>query len=199
MDQPVVAQRDGSPASDADAEALRRIAGGDAGEFDTLVNRHKDRLLRHIHRRIQDPHRAEDLTQEAFLRLFRAARAGGYTGQARVVTWLFTIAANCVTDHLRAEGRRLSFTLQQSADSPSSHDPQLLAERGESEARVASMLGELPENQRVVVELKVLDGLSFGEIAELLGCPVPTVKSRLVYALRKLKRTFEQQQGRQPS
>src|SRR4051812_1384201 len=95
MDEPAVAMepRDDAPAREdnADADVLRRVAAGDLAGFDTFVDRYKQRLFRHIHRRIRDLHRAEDLTQEVFLRLFRAARAGGYTGQARVVTWLFTI------------------------------------------------------------------------------------------------------------
>src|SRR4051794_270796 len=91
----------------SDAEVLRRIADGDPTPFDFLVDRYKHRLFSHIRRRINDPHRAEDLTQEVFLRLFRAARGRGYSPvQASVVTWLFTIANNCVIDHLRAESRR---------------------------------------------------------------------------------------------
>jgi RNA polymerase sigma-70 factor (ECF subfamily) len=182
------------PGDDADAEALRRLADGDLGRFDEFVARHKTHLFRHIHRRIRDPHRAEDLTQETFLRLFRAARAGGYTGQARVVTWLFNIAGNCVTDHLRAEGLRASVrVVREQADS---QDPLDAAAEREGESRVRRLLLELPEEQRVVVELKILDGLTFGEIAELLGCPIPTVKSRLVYALRKLKRSLDESESR---
>jgi len=180
---------------DADAEldrrAMTQIAAGDLSGFDALVDRHKDRLFRHILRRVRDPHRAEDLAQESFLRLFRAARAGGYTAHARVVTWLFAIAGNCVTDHLRAEGRRSRLTLVSPADNVDrSPGPGDLAEQREMRDWAADLLAELPEPQRAVVELKVLDGLSFPDVAELLGCPIPTVKSRLVYGLRKLRRAL---------
>jgi RNA polymerase sigma-70 factor (ECF subfamily) len=179
---------------DADAAALERIAVGELGAFDGLVDRYKHRLFRHICRRIADPHKAEDLTQEAFLRLFRAARGGGYTaGRARVVTWLFTIAGNVVTDHLRAEGVRASVRLVR--EEAESRDPHDAAAAREGESRVRRVLLELPEAQRTVVELHVLDGLSFADVAELVGAPVPTVKSRLVYALRKLKRSMDDTRG----
>ena len=169
--------------ADQDAETLREVAAGDLRGFDAFVSRHKDRLLRHIRRRIRDAHRAEDLTQEVFLRLFRAARANAYNGDARVTTWLFAIAGNCVTDHLRTCGRRERATLEPPAGRPV-YDPTASLE---SRDTVERCLGELPPEQRTVVELKVLDGLTFAEIGELLGCPISTVKSRLVYALQKLR------------
>ncbi|MGB7158146.1 MAG: sigma-70 family RNA polymerase sigma factor [Tepidisphaeraceae bacterium] len=178
---------------EADGAALARIASGDFAPFDKLVDRYKHRIFRHIRRRIADPHRAEDLTQEAFLRLFRAARAGRYTGRARVVTWLFAIAGNVVTDHLRAEGVRSSIRIVREQSEPD--DPLDAAAAREGESRMRRLLLELPEAQRTVVELHVLDGLTFADVAELVGCPVPTVKSRLVYALRKLKRLMGGPQG----
>ena len=187
------APSDSADAQDADAAALARIVAGDFAAFDDLVDRYKLRLFRHVRRRVADPHKAEDLTQETFLRLFRAARAGGYTGRARVVTWLFTIAGNAVTDHLRAEGVRSSVRLAREQDDPI--DPLQAAAAREGESRIRRLLLELPEDQRVVVELHVLDGLSFADVAELTGAPVPTVKSRLVYALRKLKRSMDDTRG----
>jgi RNA polymerase sigma-70 factor (ECF subfamily) len=127
------------PTHDADAAALARVARGDLSGFDELVARHKVRLFRHIRRRIADPHKAEDLTQEAFLRLFRAARDGGYSaGRARVVTWLFTIAANVVTDHLRAEGVRESVRLVREQTEPT--DPHDAAAAREGESRIRRLL-----------------------------------------------------------
>ena len=181
---------------DFDAAALLRVAGGDLAAFDELVDRYKTRLFRHIRRRIAEEHKAEDLTQEVFLRLFRAARAGGYrAGQSRVVTWLFTIAGNCVTDQLRAEAVRSAVRGAREETEP--QDPHDAAAAREGDSRVRRLLLELPEAQRQVVELHVLDGLSFADVAELVGAPVPTVKSRLVYALRKLKRSMDDSRGNQ--
>ena len=191
-ESPAAAAREA--AQDSDAAALERIARGDLGAFDGLVDRYKHQLFRHVRRRVADPHKAEDLTQEIFLRLFRAARGGSYaSGRARVVTWLFTIAGNVVTDHLRAEGVRASVRLAREEIEPS--DPHDVAAAREGESRVRRLLLELPEEQRIVVELHVLDGLTFADVAELVGAAVPTVKSRLVYALRKLKRSMDQTRG----
>jgi len=77
-------------------------------------------------------------------------------------------------------------------------DPHEAAAAQEGESRVRRLLLELPEAQRQVVELHVLDGLSFSDVAELVGAPVPTVKSRLVYALRKLKRSMDDSRGNEP-
>jgi len=196
-DEATFAAASPSPApstQESDAAALQRVAAGDLQPFDELVDRYKHRLFRHIRRRIADPHKAQDLTQEVFLRLFRAARSGGYrAGQSRVVTWLFTIAGNVVTDHLRAEGVRSAVRAVREETEP--QDPHHAAAAREGESRVRRLLLELPEAQRQVVELHVLDGLSFADVAELVGAPIPTVKSRLVYALRKLKRSMDDTRG----
>ena len=183
-----------------DAEILAEIARGDLGRFDVLVDRYKVRLMSYLGHRVPDRHHAEDLVQEAFLRLFRAARNDGYSGQASVSTWLFTIADNCATDYLRASGRR-KLTLESDAaggngdDSPhmldrcSSPDlgPAEAVARRESQGRADALLDHLPDEQRRVVALKVLGGLTVAEVAVVVGCPVGTAKSRLLYGLRKIE------------
>ena len=188
------------PAFAEDVAILAEIAGGDLGRFDVLVDRYKVRLMRYLGHRVPDRHHAEDLVQEAFLRLFRAAQNGGYSGRASVSTWLFTIADNCATDYLRAAGRQ-RLTLESDAagssgdDSASvldrcsspDHDPAEAAARRESQGGAEALLDGLPEEQRRVVALKVLGGLTLAEVAAVVGCPVGTAKSRLLYGLRKIE------------
>ncbi len=183
-----------------DAEILAEIARGDLRRFDALVDRYKCRLMSYIGHRVPDRHHAEDLIQESFLRLFRAARSDGYSGQASVSTWLFTIAGNCVTDYLRASGRRPltletdtaaenANTLPSMLDSrPSTGlDPVEAVARRESQGRAEALLDGLPDKQRQVVALKVLGGLTLAEVAAVVECPLGTAKSRLLYGLRKIK------------
>jgi RNA polymerase sigma-70 factor (ECF subfamily) len=191
---------DQRPIAVEDAEILAEIARGDLRRFDALVDRYKCRLLSYIGHRVADRHHAEDLTQESFLRLFRAARSGGYSGQASVSTWLFTIAENCATDYLRASGRRPLTLATDTAGGNTDGSPSMLdrrpttdldpaeaAARRESQRRAEALLDGLPDEQRRVVALKVLGGLTLAEIAAVVECPLGTVKSRLLYGLRKIE------------
>jgi RNA polymerase sigma-70 factor (ECF subfamily) len=191
---------DPTPALVEDAQILAEIARGDLGRFDVLVDRYKVRLMSYLGHRVPDRHHTEDLVQEAFLRMFRAARSGGYSGRASVSTWLFTIADNCATDHLRASGRQRltleSDTAERNDDNSASVldrrsspdlDPAEAAARRESQNRAEALLDCLPEEQRRVVALKVLGGLTLAEIAAVVRCPLGTVKSRLLYGLRKIE------------
>jgi RNA polymerase sigma-70 factor (ECF subfamily) len=188
------------PTAVEDAEILAEIARGDLRRFDALVDRYKSRLMSYLGHRVPDRHHAEDLTQESFLRLFRAARNGGYSGRASVSTWLFTIADNCTTDYLRASGRRPltmeTDTAGKNTDCSSSvldcHasavlDPAKAAVHSESQHRAEALLDCLPDEQRRVVALKVLGGLTVAEVATVVECPLGTAKSRLLYGLRKIE------------
>jgi RNA polymerase sigma-70 factor, ECF subfamily len=186
------------PAFAEDIAILAEIARGDLRRFDVLVDRYKIRLMSYLGHRVPDRHHAEDLVQEAFLRLFRAARSDRYSGQASVATWLFTIADNCATDYLRAAGRQ-RLTLESDTagidnsarmlDRCSSSDlgPVEAAVHSESQGRAEDLLAPLPAEQRRVVALKVLGGLTLAEVAAVVGCPVGTAKSRLLYGLRKIE------------
>jgi RNA polymerase sigma-70 factor (ECF subfamily) len=199
------------PSVASDAQLLAEVTQGNLDRFDVLVDRYKVRLASYIRHRVPDLHHAEDLAQETFLRMFRAARADMYSGRASVATWLFTIADNCVTDYLRAIGRRplaLETDAGSRADSPSpgvldarpaeGSDPLEAASHRESQLRADALLAPLPDDQRRVVALKVLGGLTLSEIAEKMGCPVGTVKSRLFYGLRKIEESLVRRGRLQP-
>jgi RNA polymerase sigma-70 factor (ECF subfamily) len=184
---------------------LGRIAAGEMGLFDAFVDRYKGRLFAYIRGRVADGHRAEDLTQEVFLRVFRAGPRHGYCAdqQASVATWLFTIARNCITDDLRAHARQPVTLLDDvPAATRANHppqgkpgdDPQARAIGREDRHRLHSLLVELPVEQAEVVAMKVWGELTCAEIAEVTGAPLATVKSRLAYGLSKLARTLSQQE-----
>jgi RNA polymerase sigma-70 factor, ECF subfamily len=192
-----------------DAAIVAEIARGELRHFDVLVDRYKNRLMSYLDHRVPDRHQAEDLVQEAFLRLFRAAADGGYSAEASVSTWLFTIADNCATDHLRASSRR-RLTLETDAGKPGGNgsasvldarpspavDPVEAAVHSESQRRADALLNMLPEEQRRVVALKVLGGLTVAEVAVVVGCPLGTAKSRLLYGLRKIEALLARDKGR---
>jgi len=174
-----------------DAAILREISNSNLEHFDVFVDLYREKLLGYIHHRINDFHQAEDLTQDVFLRAFRAAAHGEYDGRASVATWLFTIARNGVTDYLRAQAKEPvqlhNIGTAEPVAAPASHGPN--QERG---WEANSVLDRLPEPQREVVALKVFGGLTFSEIAKAVGCPLATVKSRMRYALLKVRELLTQ-------
>ena len=176
-----------------DAAILGRIARGDLEYFDVFVNRYKQRLLGYVCRRIGDRHRAEDITQDVFLRAFRAVRADGYRGGSCAASWLFTIARNCVVDYLRA--RREEATLHADFSDQPARRPEGAAAEGSE--RVQAIMSQLPEPQREVVALKVFCDLTFGEIGQVMDCSVSTAKSRMRYGLEKIRELLVED-GRAP-
>ena len=188
---------DGSLPASHDGDLLERISHGDLDHFDEFVDRYKARLMSYICPRIRDVHRAEDLTQEVFLRAFSAARRGDYRGGNNAAGWLFAIARNCVTDYLRACGKEATVPvdeLEEEVPRRAAEDPRDAAARSrETPAVIAAaggidgILASLPGPQREVLTLKVLSGLTFAEIAKVMDCKLSTVKSRMHYALIKAR------------
>jgi RNA polymerase sigma-70 factor, ECF subfamily len=189
-----------SPTNQSDVSLLKAIAAGDACAFDVFVARHKVRLYRYLCHRVGDAHRAEDLLQEVFLRIFRSSArppANVDSGMVRdVIPWMFTIAHRCVLDYLRTCRRRpLALAGDLGESSAAMEDvphggvtPAAVAIAAESHRRVLALLGELPAEQQEVVTLRIFADLSFTQIAEVTHLPLATVKSRMRYALEKLAR-----------
>jgi RNA polymerase sigma factor (sigma-70 family) len=178
-----------SPPADADAldrEILRDLAAGNFARFDILVNRHKTRIFRFLYLRLGNLHVAEDLTQEVFLKVVRAS--SDPASPCRASTWLFTIARNCLTDHLRSQLRRarLHDTLLRLTPRDSALDPVTAAAFQEERTRVAAWFNHLPEEQREVLSLRFFADRTLPEIAAITGDTLPAVKSRLRYGLAKI-------------
>ncbi len=176
---------------ESDARLLARIGSGRGDAFDAFVERYKHRLLSYLSHRLGDHHRAEDLAQEVFLRIFRAADRA--RADDDLSAWVFTIAQNCLTDYLRVCQRK---PLQLETDSEAFnhmeaiHDPSpsplAYAIDAESAELTARWLVELPPEQQEVVALKIYAELTFPQISDVVDAPVPTVKSRMRYGLLKL-------------
>jgi len=185
-------------AGDADAQLMLRYAGGDARAFDQLYANHRSALWRFIRRTVGSQAATDDVFQECWSRVIE--HRAGYQPAARFATWLYRIAHNCCMDHWRKSGRRAQ---RESADdeaiAAAADDdalgplPATLA--GEARERLAAALEELPEEQRVAFLLYVEAGLSLAEIGEITGVNPETAKSRLRYAVARLKRTLATDTG----
>jgi RNA polymerase sigma-70 factor (ECF subfamily) len=158
--------------------------GGDAGAFETLYRRHRGGLYRFVLRAIKQPAAAEELFQEVWIRVIEARSR--YAPQARFTTWLYTIAHNLLVDHWRRKG--LTLVSLDTEDVPSdSANPARHAEARESLARLVQALEALPAAQREAFLLHEEGGLSVAEIAVVTGAGEEAAKSRLRYAMAKLK------------
>lgn len=168
----------------ADEELMLAYRNGDAGAFEALYRRHRTRLYRFVLRSIRSPGVAEELYQEVWMRVIESR--GTYVPKARFTTWLFTIAHNRMVDHWRRCG--LSLVSLDEADPPAdARDPARQAQGREALARFAAALEALPPAQREAFLLHEEAGFTVAEIAAATGSNEEAAKSRLRYALAKLK------------
>ncbi len=173
----------------SDAELMARVREGDREAFADLVDRHKDAVVSYITRLTGNRDRAEDLGQETFLRLFRSA--GGYTEQGYLRAFLYRIATNLVRSEERRE-RRLRvlapFLLREAHAEPAAPSGLL---RQEMHREVSAALARLPLRYRVPLVLHEIEGWSYVDIAEEIGCREGTVKSRVHRGRQQLKAKLE--------
>jgi len=174
----------------SDEELMLRYRGGDAGAFDALYARHKGPVFRYLRRQAGDAALAEELFQDVWMRIINAR--GDYEARARFTTWLYTIAHNRFLDHVRSK-RRVDLTsfddaLETVVAFPAADPPAEQAiERKELAGRLLAALDALPAPQREAFLLQQEGGLTVEAIARATGVERETAKSRLRYALAKLR------------
>ena len=175
-------------ASDTDQQLVQRAQRGDLRAFDLLVLKYQGRIAALVSRYVSDAGEVEDVTQEAFIKAYRAL--GKFRGDSAFYTWLYRIAANAAKNHLVAKGCRpgADATIE---DAEGFDEGGLLSESASPEALamgeeladvVESALKELPDELKAALTLREFDGLSYDEIADVLECPVGTVRSRIFRA-----------------
>ncbi len=176
-----------------DEELVARSVSGDADSFNQLILRWERPIYALAYRTIGREEDARDVCQETFLRAFRALP--GFRGQAKFSSWLYRIALNLCRDWMRRQRRTPLVQLPENMDlmelaaaaEPSESIEDLVARRDQTRA-VERAMTLLPEEQRTAIVLKEYHGLTFQEIADLVGCPLSTVKTRLYQGLVVLRR-----------
>jgi RNA polymerase sigma-70 factor, ECF subfamily len=176
-----------------DEELVARSMGGDLDSFNQLVLRWERPIYALAYRVIGREEDARDVCQETFLRAFRALK--GFKGQAKFSSWLYRIALNLCRDWIRRERRQPIAQapegvdlIELAAESTPSESVEDLVARREIGRAVARAMADLPDEQRTAIILKEYHGLTFQEIADLLDCPLSTVKTRLYQGLTVLRR-----------
>ena len=166
-----------------DEQLMARVADGDLGAFEEIVRRHQGIAWRIAYRFLADPVEAEDITQEAFIRILAASSR--YKPTAAFATYLYRVVARLCIDHARKRRPVLSDKLPERAD-PSPGPAATLARKDRDEL-IRRALDALPPRQRLVVILKYYEGLSYGEIARAMGTTVKAVERLLGRARKGLR------------
>jgi RNA polymerase sigma-70 factor (ECF subfamily) len=177
------------PEPPSDAELMVRVRAGDREAFAELVDRHKDAVVAYLARLTADPDRAEDLGQETFLRLFRAA--GAYSEQGYLRAYLLRIGTNLVrSEERRAQRLRLLMPFLPREEHAEPAAPSGLLRR-ELHREVTAAVARLPLRYRVPLVLHEIEGWSYVDIAREIGCREGTVKSRVHRGRQQLKKGLE--------
>ncbi len=173
----------------SDLALVQRVQRGERSAFDVLVLRYQQKVLKLVLRYVRDPMEAEDVCQEAFIKAFRAI--GSFRGDSAFYTWIYRIAINTAKNALVASKRRpINYGID--VKDPEQGDlearltdgetPEQLLLTEEIRETVNRAMADLPEDLRTAIVLREIDGLSYEEIAESMGCPVGTVRSRIFRA-----------------
>jgi RNA polymerase sigma-70 factor (ECF subfamily) len=186
-------------ASDTDQQLVQRAQRGDLRAFDLLVLKYQGRIAALVSRYVSDAGEVEDVTQEAFIKAYRAL--GKFRGDSAFYTWLYRIAANAAKNHLVAKGRRpgADATIEDAEGFDEggmlseSASPEALVMGGELAEVVESALNALPDELKAALMLREFDGLSYDDIADVLGCPVGTVRSRIFRAREAIDQRVKEQ------
>ena len=180
---------------ESDQRLVVRAQQGDKRAFDVLVLKYQQRIGSVVARYLRDRDEVADVTQEAFIKAYRAL--ANFRGDAQFYTWLYRIAINTAKNHLVAKSRRPPDTDKDINDGEFSENsvvlesgdqPESLLARDQLQSVILTAVEELQEDLRTALMLREFDGLSYEEIAEIMACPVGTVRSRIFRARETIEK-----------
>jgi RNA polymerase sigma-70 factor, ECF subfamily len=173
-----------------DRQLVARAQRGDKRAFELLVEKYQRKLARLLSRFIRDPAEVEDVTQEAFIKAYRALPA--FRGDSAFYTWLYRIGINTAKNYLMAMGRRAPTSTEVEADAAEGFEegeqlrdintPESLLLSNEIAETVNSTIEKLPEELRTAIQMREIEGMSYEDIAKAMNCPIGTVRSRIFRA-----------------
>lgn len=182
-----------------DQQLLQRYQQGEAAAFETLINRHKQKIFTSIALLVKDRYLAEDIFQELFIKIIETIRSGNYREENKFVYWAMRIGHNLCVDHFRkvkssptirtGDGEDIFETL----NFVDTNIEQKIV-TGEKHALVSKLVNMLPEEQREVIVLRHYAGLKFKDISKMIGCSVNTSLGRMRYGLINLRKMIDEKQ-----
>ena len=185
-------------AQDSDQQLVERVQSGDKRAFDLLVLKYQHKIIAVVHRYVRDSADVQDVVQEAFIKAYRALE--NFRGESAFYTWMYRIAVNTAKNHLISRGRRPPATdvdiddaehfsgndYLQDKDTP---EDSLLCDQ--LQQAVEKSIEQLPEDLRTAITLREMEGLSYEEIADIMDCPVGTVRSRIFRAREAIDKVIK--------
>ena len=185
-------------AADTDRELVRRVQNGERQAFDILFVRYQHKIQRLVSRFLRDPEEIEDVVQESFIKAYRALPR--FRGDSAFYTWLYRIAINTSKNFLEAKTRRPPAVDIDSKDAEAmdgadqlrhSENPENVLRQDELKSMIKIAIDELPNELRSAVTLREFDGLSYEQIAEVMECPVGTIRSRIFRARESIDQRIQ--------
>lgn len=186
-----------------DHQLVKQYIDGDEQAFEILLLRHKDRIFRSIYNKVRDYDLAEDIFQEAFIKIIQTLKMGNYNEEGKFLPWSLRIAQNLVIDHFRKSGR-VKMINENSSKSEEftifsvlkQEDANFLeaVSKSELESQMLQLLDYLPESQKEIIEKRIFQDLSFKEIADAEGISINTALGRMRYALINMRKMIEKHQ-----
>ena len=173
-----------------DRQLVARAQRGDKQAFELLVEKYQRKLARLLSRFIRDPAEVEDVTQEAFIKAYRALPA--FRGDSAFYTWLYRIGINTAKNYLMAMGRRAPTSTEVEAEDAEGFEegeqlrdintPESMLLSNEIAKTVNATIEQLPEELRTAIQMREIEGMSYEDIAKAMDCPIGTVRSRIFRA-----------------
>jgi RNA polymerase sigma-70 factor (ECF subfamily) len=172
-----------------DAELVKRVQAGDTGAFDILVQKYQHKVVNLVGRFVSDQAECQDIAQDAFIKAYRAI--GSFRGDSQFYTWLYRIAANTAKNFLASRARKSPAYSVDVEDAEHFEgesglkeyaNPENLLLTDEIRATIFRAIENLPDDLKSAITLREIDGLSYEEIADVMDCPIGTVRSRIFRA-----------------
>ena len=185
-----------------DHQLVQRVQRGDKSAFDLLVTKYQSKVASVVSRYVSDYHEVADVTQESFIKAYRAIDR--FRGDSAFYTWIYRIAINCAKNYLQAKGRRppsRDYEVEDAELNPNASalkdtsSPENILGKDQLETVIKNTIKGLPEDLRVALTLREFDNLSYDEIADIMGCPVGTVRSRIFRAREAIDNEIKAMRG----
>ncbi len=182
-------------AKQTDLELVRRVQSGDKSAFDVLVLKYQQKVINLVARYVHDPHIAMDVSQESFIKAYRGLK--NFRGDSAFYTWLYRIAINTAKNYLVSKSRRMPDDDIDAQEAEQYDGGGKLREDGtpenemltnEIQQTVQKSIEALPDDLRIAITLRELEGLSYEEISEAMECPIGTVRSRIFRARESIEK-----------